>query len=209
MKSNKLQYIINQIASQSSWAPIRIEKTKYKISKTDYIKNAIDDITDTINGNLDDAKFDEIHCNKLQSGEISEIDNLLLVISIITHIGTNTSFEDEDQLIDDIKSKQTIDLNFFEKYLDHEEYTYALSEELYLRKIYTKKHNIICDFVTWTGSAEMGVVFYYDIQNQIALLLFEINTDEPEDLVTDHDSSVLNREIIDRYNQFREYMRSK
>ena len=61
---------------------------------------------------MDDAKFDEIHCNKLQSGEISEIDNLLLVISIITHIGTNTSFEDEDQLIDDIKSKQTIDLNF-------------------------------------------------------------------------------------------------
>lgn len=209
MKSSKLQYIINQIAARSSWAPIRIEKTKYKISKTDYIKNVIDDLSDTINGNLDDVKFDETRCNLLQSGEISEIDEFLMIIAIITYIGTNTSFEDEDQLIDDIKSKQTIDLNFFQKYMDHEEYVYALFEELYLRKIYTKNNNIICDFVTWTGSAEMGVVFYYDIQNKITLLLFEINTDEPEDLETDHDESVLNKEIIDRFNQFREHMRLK
>lgn len=206
MKSSNLQYIINQIASKSSWEPIRIEKTKYKtkISKTDYIKNAIDDFSDTINGNFDDTKFDETRCNKLQSGEISEIDEFLMIIAIITYIGTNSSFEDEDQLIDDIKSKQTINLNFFQKYIDNKEY--ALFEELYLRKNYTKKNNIICDFVTWTGSVEMGVVFYYDIQNKIALLLFEINTDEPEDLETDHHEL---EEIIDRFNQFREHMRLK
>lgn len=210
MKSSNLQYIINQIASKSSWEPIRIEKTKYKtkISKTEYIKNAIDDFSNTINGNFDDVKFDEIHCDKLQSGKISEIDEFLMILAIITYIGTNTSFEDEDQLIDDIKSKQIIDLNFFEKYSDNEEHVYALFEELYLGKMYTKKNNIICDFATWTGSAEMGVVLYYDIQNKIILLLFEINTDEPEDLVTDHDESVLNKETIDRYNQFREHMRN-